>query len=46
MACSLVALTYRFGTLIIPFYLLLPLVGEAQWVLRRYVIAPAITNAL
>ena len=46
MACSLVALTYRFGASVLPFYLLLLLVGEARIVLKRHMIAQTIAGAL
>ncbi|MBW4442065.1 MAG: hypothetical protein KME10_12660 [Plectolyngbya sp. WJT66-NPBG17] len=53
MACSLVALTYQFSVLtpshtvfILPFYLLLPIVGEARVVLRRHTIMQAAIGAL
>ena len=46
MACSLVALTYRFGAIVLPFYLLLLLVGKARIVLKRHTIAQAIAGAL
>ncbi|BAY50519.1 hypothetical protein SAMD00079811_81480 (plasmid) [Scytonema sp. HK-05] len=46
MGCSLVALTYRFSAIILPFYLLLLLVGEARIVLKRHTIAQAIAGAL
>jgi membrane-associated phospholipid phosphatase len=46
MACSLVALTYQFGSIVLPFYLLLLLVGEARIVLRRHTIAQVIAGAL
>ena len=46
MACSLVALRYKFGAIISPFYLLLLFVGQARIVLRRHTIAQAIAGAL
>ncbi len=46
MACSLVALTYRFGAIVLPFYLLLLIVGEARIVLKRHTIAQVIAGAL
>lgn len=46
MACSLVALTYRFGAIVFPFYLLLLLVGRARIVLKKHTIAQAVAGAL
>jgi membrane-associated phospholipid phosphatase len=46
MACSLVALTYQFGAIMLPFYLLLLLVGAARIVLKKHTIAQAIAGGL
>ncbi|HEY9623941.1 MAG TPA: hypothetical protein V6C78_26525 [Crinalium sp.] len=46
MACSLVALTYQFGAIVLPFYLLLPLIGKARLVLKKHTIAQTIMGAL
>ena len=46
MACSLVALTYRFGAIVLSFYLLLLLVGKARIVLRRHTRVQTIAGAL
>jgi membrane-associated phospholipid phosphatase len=46
LACSLVVLTYGFSVLVLPFYLLLLLVGEARIVLKRHTIAQVSAGAL
>lgn len=45
MGCSLAALSVRFGAIVLPFYLLLPLVGKARIVLKRHTIAQTIAGA-
>ncbi|MEH2184314.1 hypothetical protein [Nostoc sp.] len=45
MGCSLVALTVQFGAIVLPFYLLLPLVSKARIVLERHTIAQTIAGA-
>jgi membrane-associated phospholipid phosphatase len=46
MACSLIALTYRFGASVLPFYLLLLFVGQARIVLKRHTLAQTIAGAV
>jgi len=46
MACSLIALTYRFGAIVLPFYLLLLFVGQAGIVLKRHTFTQTIAGAL
>jgi membrane-associated phospholipid phosphatase len=46
MACSLIALTYRFGASVLPFYLLLLFVGQARIVLKRHTLAQTIVGAV
>jgi membrane-associated phospholipid phosphatase len=45
MGCSLVVLTVQFGAIVLPCYLLLPLVGQARIVLERHTIAQTIAGA-
>ena len=44
MSCSLVALTVQFGAIVLPCYLLLPLVGQARIVLERHTLAQTIAG--
>ena len=46
IVCPLVALTYSFGLIILPFYLLVPLVGDSRLVLKRHTLNQIIVSAL
>lgn len=45
IACSLVVLTSQFGAIVLPFYLLLLIVGKARVILERHTIAQTIAGA-